>query len=84
MPPVSTPLLGFKPPFVNDGVIVLPVLTGTGDCAHLTATPSTWQRIADALAPLHAAQLRKSPRAPTGKLRLDRAPLLKPGTRRIL
>lgn len=47
----STPILGFKPPYLRDAEIVLPVLTGCGVDGELTATPAVWRRIFDALEP---------------------------------
>lgn len=49
MPPRVTPLFGFKQPIVKGGEIVLPVLTGSGEWAELSATPVTWKRIWRAL-----------------------------------
>lgn len=49
MPPRSTPLLGFKPPFVKGGEVALPVLTGSGEWAELTASPAVWREISGAL-----------------------------------
>lgn len=65
---------------------MLPVLTGTGEWAELTATPATWQRIAIALA-LHWSPQSDAPKpAPTAKpvcVRVTpRPPVTKPGTGR--
>ncbi|MBI5693650.1 MAG: hypothetical protein HZC55_26535 [Verrucomicrobia bacterium] len=49
MPPRSTPLLAFKPPFVKGGEIALPILTGAGEWAEITAVPSLWSDIREAL-----------------------------------
>jgi hypothetical protein len=73
----STPLLGFKPPFVKDGEVVLPVLTGTGEWHELIATPATWQRAGNALAHVINTPVPAAATSP-------RDPGLKPGTRRIL
>jgi hypothetical protein len=49
VPLSSTRLFGFKPPFVKDGEVVVPVLSGAGEWSELIATPATWQRMALAL-----------------------------------
>jgi hypothetical protein len=72
--PRSTPLLGFKPPFVKEGEVVLPVLTGSGEWAELTASPAMWQRIGLALAAPGIPRVR-----PAKPAAAARPPLTKPG-----
>lgn len=62
MPPTSTQLHGFKPPFVNNGERVLPVLTGRGEWVELRASPATWRRMALALAALETKPKPSGPR----------------------
>jgi hypothetical protein len=81
--PRSTPLLGFKPPYVKAGEVVLPVLTGTGDWHELIATPATWQRIGLSMG-LLMDPVRAKPSPTPSPATSKREPVLKPGTRRIL
>jgi hypothetical protein len=75
--PRSTQLLGFKPPFVKDGEVAVPVLTGTGEWTEITATPVTWARMTRDIA------LAQEPIKPGADAKA-RGPITKPGTGRIL
>ena len=80
MTPQLTPLLSFKAPAVNAGVLELPVMVSCGEWTTLTADPRTMRRVAkDIIAAVDRAP--RSDRAPIGKSLGERAPVAKPGGR---
>lgn len=87
MPPRSTPLLGFKPPFVKGGEVALPVLTGTGEWAELSGSPSLWAQVRAAFcesgrpAARSEIDVAAEPARPRGTARRlsPATPVLKPG-----
>jgi hypothetical protein len=80
--PALTPLLSFKAPAVNAGVLELPVMVSCGEWTTLTADAHTMRRVAkDIIAAVDAAPPSATPTK--GKLAAlgaaARRPIAKPG-----
>ena len=68
--PRPTPLLGYRTPYVKGGEVVLPVLTGCGTDAELTATPAMWRRLFAAI----ESKLRDDVQSTAPVIRVGRVP----------
>ena len=82
MTPQLTPLLSFRTPAVNAGVLELPVMVSCGEWTTITADPRTMRRIAkDIIAAVDASpqSIRPARGKRVGQVAPVRAPIAKPG-----